>query len=94
MDAHEFRSELPSIAMENPETGTRERATERRKYYDCRWTPSVSHCTLTMAGSEAHVLDAAIRHAVDVHGDEDTPELREKLRRSLRDVPAGDTLMA
>jgi hypothetical protein len=42
-----------------------------------------------MAGSEEHLLNAATIHAVTAHQHEDTPELREQIRQSLKDeVPA------
>ncbi len=56
-----------------------------RKISDCRDMPSVSGCTLTIAGKEDEVVRAAAVHAADVHGHEDTPELRETIRRSLKD---------
>ena len=54
-----------------------------RKMIDCRKVPSETNCTLTIAGTEDEVLDAAAAHAVARHGHEDTPDLREKLRGSL-----------
>jgi predicted small metal-binding protein len=54
-----------------------------RKMIDCRKVPSDTNCTLTIAGTEDEVLDAASAHAVARHGHEDTPELREELRGSL-----------
>ena len=54
-----------------------------RKMIDCRKVPSEIGCTLTIAGSEDEVLDAAAAHAVAKHGHEDTPELREMLRAAL-----------
>jgi Protein of unknown function (DUF1059) len=54
-----------------------------RKMIDCRKVPSDTNCTLTIAGTEDEVLDAASAHAVARHGHEDTPELREMLRGSL-----------
>ncbi|MGK5638423.1 DUF1059 domain-containing protein [Streptomyces sp. URMC 126] len=56
-----------------------------RKVADCRRYPSESGCTLTISGEEDEVLRAAAEHAVSVHGHEDTPELREKLRDFLED---------
>jgi len=50
---------------------------------DCRKVPSDIGCTLTIAGTEDEVLDAAAAHAVAKHGHEDTPELREMLRAGL-----------
>jgi hypothetical protein len=59
-----------------------------RKMIDCRQMPSEIGCTLTIAGGEEEVLDAATAHAVAKHGHEDTPELREMLRGGLQDVEA------
>jgi hypothetical protein len=60
-----------------------------RKYIDCREMPSDNNCDLVIAGSEHHVLDAAVTHAVTAHKHEDTPELREQLRGALKEEPAG-----
>jgi predicted small metal-binding protein len=57
-----------------------------RKMIDCRKMPSDNNCTLTIAGQEEEVLDAATAHAVSKHGHEDTPELREMLRGGLTDA--------
>ena len=57
-----------------------------RKMVDCRTMPSDINCTLTIAGEEAEVLDAAVMHAVDKHGHEDTAELRESIRNGLVDA--------
>jgi hypothetical protein len=59
-----------------------------RKYIDCREMPSESGCDLAMAGSEEHVLTAAVTHAITAHGHEDTPELREQMRGILKDETA------
>ncbi len=48
--------------------------------------PSEVGCTLTIAGEDEELLDAAVAHAVDKHGHENTPELREHIRDGL--VPA------
>ena len=62
-----------------------EARTVARKVIDCRDTPSVSGCTLTISGEEEEVLRAAVLHAVDVHGHTDTPELRQALQATLKD---------
>jgi predicted small metal-binding protein len=59
-----------------------------RKMIDCRKVPSEIGCTLTIAGTEDEVLDAAAAHAVAKHGHEDTPELRDMLRSSLETAEA------
>jgi predicted small metal-binding protein len=56
-----------------------------RKYIDCSEYPSDSNCTLRISGKEDEVLSAAAQHAADVHGHENTPELREELRGMLKD---------
>ena len=60
-----------------------------RKYVDCREMPSESNCDVAIAGSEEHVVDAAVIHAVTAHGHEDTPELREQIRQMLKDEAPG-----
>jgi hypothetical protein len=57
-----------------------------RKMIDCRQVPNEIGCTLTIAGGEDEVLDAAAAHAVAKHGHQDTPELREMLRGGLQDA--------
>ena len=59
-----------------------------RKYVDCRELPSEIGCTVTIAGSEDEVLRMATRHAMEDHGEPDTPELREMIRSSMKDEPA------
>jgi len=60
-------------------------ANAKRKTVDCRQFPSESGCTLAIAGTEEEVLKVAVRHAVEEHGHQDTPELREQLRAMLHD---------
>ena len=59
-----------------------------RKMIDCRAIPNDIGCTLTMAGEEEDLLDAAVAHAVDKHGHPGSPELREQLRGGLVDAEA------
>jgi len=58
---------------------------KKRKVIDCRWDPSEDACTLAVSGAEEEVLKASIQHAVNAHGEKDTPQLREDIRRYLRD---------
>lgn len=58
---------------------------EPRKVADCRDMPSVMDCTLTIVGREEEVLDAAVTHAVTVHGHEDRLELRDQIHAGLKD---------
>ncbi len=57
-----------------------------RKMVDCRKVPSDSNCTLTIAGTQDEVLDAAVAHAMSKHGHEDTPELRQMIMSGMEDV--------
>lgn len=57
-----------------------------RKMIDCRKVPSDNNCTLTIAGTEEEVLDAAVAHAISAHGHADGPELRAALRAGLEDA--------
>ena len=56
-----------------------------RKYIDCRDFPSETGCTVAIsADSEDELVEAAARHAVEVHGHQDGPELRAMLRDGVR----------
>lgn len=57
----------------------------QRKVADCRDYPSESNCSLTIAGTEAEVVEATSQHAISAHGHQDTPELREEIRKTLKD---------
>jgi len=57
-----------------------------RKYIDCREFPSESHCSVAIsADSEKELEEVAVQHAVTTHKHEDTPELRQQLRRMFKD---------
>jgi predicted small metal-binding protein len=58
-----------------------------RKIFDCRDLPG--DCTLAIAGEEDEVVEAQALHAVQIHGQKDSADLRELIRRSLKDAPAG-----
>ena len=60
-----------------------------RMFIDCREMPSERNCDLAMAGSEEHILEAAVQHAVTAHQHEDTPELREQIRGALKEEVPG-----
>lgn len=62
------------------------RALSGRRYrVSCRDYPSESGCTLTLSGQEEEVVRAAVLHAVDAHGHQETPELWEMIRSALRE---------
>jgi len=57
-----------------------------RKYIDCRNYPSEMNCTLSLAAdNEDELLEAAVQHAVAVHGHDDTPELRRQIKSLLKE---------
>ena len=57
-----------------------------RKYIDCREFPSELNCTVALsADTESELLEAAVQHAIAVHGHQDGPELREMIRVSMKD---------
>jgi hypothetical protein len=57
-----------------------------RMTIDCRTVPSDSGCTVSLHGEPDELLELAARHAVDAHGHEDGPELREGLRAAMTDA--------
>jgi predicted small metal-binding protein len=58
----------------------------QRKYIDCRTVRSDVNCTLALsADSENELMEAAVQHAVTVHGHTDSPELRDMIRGAMKD---------
>jgi predicted small metal-binding protein len=62
---------------------------EKRVFVDCRAFPSEKNCSLYIAGTEDEVLTVAVRHAVNEHGHQETPELRKQIRELIKTEPAG-----
>jgi len=57
-----------------------------RKYIDCRDYPGDHNCTVALsADSEDELLEVVVQHGATVHGYEDTPEFREKIRQEFKD---------
>jgi len=57
-----------------------------RKFIDCREMPSDSKCTLAIsADTETELLEAAVQHAVAVHGHKDTADLRKQIKSAFKD---------
>lgn len=57
-----------------------------RKYIDCREFPSDSNCSVAIsADDDKELLDAAVQHAVSVHGHEDTQEFRQQLTQLFKE---------
>lgn len=57
----------------------------QRKSLDCRLMPSENNCDVYMSGSEEHVMEAGVAHAVKSHGHKDTPELRAQMKTMMKD---------
>lgn len=56
-----------------------------RKYIDCRDVPSEMNCTIAIAAdSDEELLEAAVQHAVAVHGHGDSPEFRSQVRSAFK----------
>ncbi|KAF0192788.1 MAG: hypothetical protein FD165_558 [Gammaproteobacteria bacterium] len=56
-----------------------------RKYMDCREMPSEKNCTIAIAAdNDNELLEAAVQHAVSVHGHKDSPEFRKQLRGAFK----------
>jgi predicted small metal-binding protein len=56
-----------------------------RKYVDCREMPSESKCTVAIsADSDRELIEVAVQHAVQVHGHQDTRELRQMLMHAIK----------
>ena len=58
-----------------------------RRYIDCRNFPQASEkkCTIAIsADSEGELMNVAVQHATGVHGQTDTPELRNMIRTGFR----------
>lgn len=57
-----------------------------RKFIDCRDMPSEKNCSLAIsADTESELLEAAVQHAVTVHKHSDSPELRDQIKRAMKD---------
>lgn len=57
-----------------------------RKFIDCRESPSVMNCSIAIsADSEKELIDAAVQHAVTIHGHKDTPEFRTMIKQAVKD---------
>ncbi|MBX9621753.1 MAG: DUF1059 domain-containing protein [Alphaproteobacteria bacterium] len=63
---------------------------EKRKVIDCRLFTNDNKCTdnkctLALSGTEEEVLKAATEHAITSHGAKDTPELKQEIRKMIKD---------
>ena len=56
-----------------------------RMFVDCREYPSEMNCTVAIsADTKEELVDAAVQHAVAVHGHHDSPQLREELAKMIK----------
>jgi predicted small metal-binding protein len=56
-----------------------------RLFVDCRDYPSEMNCTVAIsADTQEELVDAAVQHAVAVHGHQDSPQLREELAKMVK----------
>ena len=56
-----------------------------RMFIDCREYPSDMNCTVAIsADSTKELVDAAVQHAVAVHGHTDSSELREQITKMIK----------
>lgn len=56
-----------------------------RQYIDCREYPSENNCTVAIsADNEKELVEAAVQHAVAVHGHTDTPEFRSQIASLIK----------
>jgi predicted small metal-binding protein len=57
-----------------------------RKFIDCRLFPSDSKCSVAISADTVdEVVEAAAQHAVSVHKHEDSPQLRQQIRASVKE---------
>jgi len=57
-----------------------------RKFIDCREMPSESNCSVALsADTDQELLDAAVQHAVAVHKHQDSPELRQEIKKHFKE---------
>lgn len=57
-----------------------------RKFIDCREMPSEMKCSVAIsADTDSELLEAAVQHAVTVHGHKDSAELRKMIKAAFKD---------
>jgi predicted small metal-binding protein len=58
-----------------------------RKYIDCRENPQASQgCSVAIsADTDEELIEAAVEHAVKVHGYDDTLEFREQMKDAIKE---------
>lgn len=57
-----------------------------RKFIDCREVPSESKCSVLIAADrDDELIEAAVQHAIAVHHERDSDELRGAIRSAIKD---------
>jgi len=57
-----------------------------RKYFDCRGYPAGPKCSMVLsADTEVELIEAVVQHNIRVHGDKDTRESRELIRKDIKE---------
>ncbi|MDR6817242.1 putative small metal-binding protein [Neorhizobium sp. 2083] len=60
-----------------------------RQYIDCREFPSEMKCTVAISADNTdELVNAAVQHAMTVHGHQDTPEFRSEIRKAIHEMEA------
>ncbi|WP_117192247.1 DUF1059 domain-containing protein [Rhizobium terrae] len=60
-----------------------------RKFIDCREFPSEMNCTIAISADNTdELVNAAVQHAMTVHGHQDTPEFRSEIRKAIHEMEA------
>ncbi|NGO64334.1 DUF1059 domain-containing protein [Rhizobium daejeonense] len=60
-----------------------------RQYIDCREFPSEMKCTVAIsADTTEELVNAAVQHAVSVHGEHDTPAFRQEIKKAIHKMEA------
>ncbi|PZU79780.1 MAG: hypothetical protein DI528_23065 [Shinella sp.] len=58
-----------------------------RQYIDCRDFPSEMKCTVAIsADTTEELVNAAVQHAVAVHGEHDTPAFRQEIKKAIHQM--------
>jgi predicted small metal-binding protein len=54
-------------------------------FVDCREYPSEMNCSIAIyADTEKELVEAAVQHAIAVHGHHDSPQLRLELAKMIK----------
>ena len=60
-----------------------------RKYIDCRDYKGDVKCSVAIsADSDEELIEAVVQHGHKVHGYEDTPEFRDKMKKEFKEGTA------